>query len=220
MGKDLLPLCGILLVVDETLLLEPVQFFEAASRRAPTRGRRNGRGRGYGRRGGRLAPDGVAEALGRGDRGKDQHPLLRRRFHDYGSVAEHPAEDALLDADVLDLLQGRLLDLARVEPDLPDDAAVRDHELVLARPEPPDEEREKGEDDDDERRGDVSEWPAHLVSRLSAPGIQRAHAERRGEDEDNDREPVEHPVVSRLVEDRLPWRQVLLRVAHDLRAQG
>src|SRR6266511_5694081 len=118
MRKDLLPLRGVLLLAQEAPLLQALKLLQTRAgrrRRGGCRNRRRGLA-GWGR----LAPDVGSEALRRRDRREDQHPLLRRRFHDHGSVAEHPLHDPLSDFDVLDLLERRVLDLAREEADLPD----------------------------------------------------------------------------------------------------
>src|SRR5512135_1881639 len=115
MRKDLPAFRGILLLAEKATLLQTLELLQTSpgSRR---RGRRRDFGRGLD--GGRLlAPDMGPETLRRRDLRKDQHSLLRRRFHDHGSVAEHPREHPLFDRDVLDLLERRVLDLAREDAD-------------------------------------------------------------------------------------------------------
>src|SRR5215471_69128 len=123
MGEDLLALGGVLLGTDQAALYQVLQLLE--SRLGGGGGRDRGVSPGWG-----LATDVVAETLRPRDRGKDDHPLLRRRFDDHGSKAQHPAKDSLLDGDVLDLLERGLLDLAGDHSDLPDDPAAGHDELV------------------------------------------------------------------------------------------
>ena len=105
---------------------------------------------------------------------------LNGEFVPWSDAKVHAAEDALLDRDVLHLLDRRLLDLAREDADLPDDAPVGHDELVEVRPEA--QHRERGQGDRGECGGDPEKRPANLVGRLGALRVERGDREGHGED--------------------------------------
>src|SRR5689334_9450534 len=105
MRKDFMPLARIFLLGNQTLLPQTIELLETlAGRRSGLRGRRRLR-----RRGRSVPPERVAEPFRFGDRGKNEGSSFRRGLDGHGSKAENAAEPALIDGDVLDLVQRGLL---------------------------------------------------------------------------------------------------------------
>src|SRR5437773_9862732 len=151
-AQDFFALAGVLLGRQQTAQAQVFQLLQPlrgrgrrGSRRSARdccrgsrRGRRGRRARG-GRRG-RLPPDRVAKGFGPRDVGEHDPTSLRGRLEHDRAVSEQSRHDALVERDVLDLLDRRLLRLPGEEADFPHDAAVGDDELVRGRSDPPEEE--------------------------------------------------------------------------------